>query len=142
MAQTQSKPADVANFTDRIVRPLTRIFNPLIMRIAGRRWVPMYSPLHHRGHKSGRMYVTPVTAVPRGGWFWLGLAFGEDAGWARNVRAAGECVVRYRGTDYRLVEPVVFEGSAVKTELPPLLRFAMPLIGVRKVLRMRASTAG
>ena len=138
MAKTLSKPTDVTEFTDRIVRPLTRIFNPLIMRVAGRRWVPMYSLLHHRGHKSGRMYVTPVTAIPRGGWFWLGLAFGEEAGWARNVRAAGEAVVRYRGSDYRLVEPVVFEGAAIKAELPPLTRLAMPLLGVRKILRMRA----
>jgi deazaflavin-dependent oxidoreductase (nitroreductase family) len=139
MAQTLSKPADVTAFTERIIRPLTRIFNPFIMLIAGRRWVPMYSLLHHRGHKSGRKYVTPVTAVPRGGWFWLGLAFGEDAGWARNVLAAGECTITYRGANYRLVEPTVFAASAVKAELPPLMRVAMPLIGVRKILRMRAN---
>src|SRR3989475_13210892 len=70
-----SRPSDVPRFVDRIVRQLTHLLNPLILRIAGGRWVPMFSRLHHRGRKSGRIYATPVTAFPRGGWFWFGLAF-------------------------------------------------------------------
>jgi hypothetical protein len=46
-------------------------------------------------------------------------------------------IVRYRGTDYRLVEPLVLEGSAVVSELPPVMRFGLKLIGTPKVLRMR-----
>jgi deazaflavin-dependent oxidoreductase (nitroreductase family) len=135
---SRSKPSDVSGLVDRILRPLTRIFNPLVMRVAGRRWVPMWSLLHHRGHRSGRAYSTPITALPYREFFWISLAFGQDSGWARNILAAGECVLRYRATDYHLVEPVVVDSSAARSELPPLMRFGLPLMGVHKVLRMRA----
>ena len=34
------KPTDVPVFVDRIVRPLTHLFNPLVVRIAGGWWFP------------------------------------------------------------------------------------------------------
>jgi len=132
-----SKPTDVPAFVDRIVRPLTHLFNPLIVRIAGGWWFPMFSLLHHRGHKSGRIYATPVTAFPRGDWFWLGLAFGEDSGWARNVLAAGDAELRYRGSNYHLVEATVVDIADVKSELPAIVRLGSALAGMHKVLRMR-----
>jgi deazaflavin-dependent oxidoreductase (nitroreductase family) len=135
-----SRPADVPGFVDRIIRPLTHVLNPLILRVAGGWWFPMFSLLHHRGHKSGRIYATPVTAFPRGGYFWFGLAFGQDSGWARNVRAAGEADLRYRGADYHLVEPAVVEIADVKSELPKLVRVGSSLMGMHKTLRMREVT--
>src|SRR5881628_3581670 len=98
----KQKPDDVSSIVDRVVRPLTAVFNPMIMRVAGTRFSPMWSVLRHRGRKSGRIYTTPVTAIPRGEWFWLGLAFGEESGWARNVLANGQGDLRYRGVDYHL----------------------------------------
>jgi deazaflavin-dependent oxidoreductase (nitroreductase family) len=112
------------------------------MRVAGGRWVPMWSLLEHRGHRSGRTYATPISAMPRGEFFWISLAFGQESGWARNVLAAGECVLRYRATDYKLVEPVVVDSASVRFELPQLLRFGLPMMGVHKVLRMRSITKG
>jgi deazaflavin-dependent oxidoreductase (nitroreductase family) len=139
-ANAASKPSDVPGFVDRIVRPLTHLFNPLILRIAGGWWFPMFSLIHHRGHKSGRIYATPVTAFPRGGFFWLGLAFGENSGWARNVLAAGEADLRYRGTDYHVAEATVVEIEDVKRELPPVVRYGSALAGMHKVIRMRQIT--
>jgi len=139
-ATNTSKPSDVPGFVDQIVRPLTHLLNPLILRVAGGRWFPMFSLLHHRGHKSGRIYATPVTGFPRGGFFWLGLAFGQDSGWARNVLAAGEADLRYRGADYHLVEARVVEVADVKRELPPIVRLGNALMGMHKVLRMRQIT--
>lgn len=132
-----STATDVPGFVDRVIRPLTHQLNPLILRIAGGRWVPMFSLLHHRGRKSGRIYATPVTAFPRGGWFWFGLAFGESSGWARNVIEAGDADLRYRGTDYHLVEATVVEIADVKSELPPLVRYGSAVAGMHKVMRMR-----
>jgi deazaflavin-dependent oxidoreductase (nitroreductase family) len=122
----------------RFLQPLVGVVNPRIMRLGGKRWTPTISILKHRGHRSGKVYATPVSALPRGGFFWIGLAFGEDAGWTRNVLAAGDCELRYRGTDYRLVEPVVMEHGAAKSQLPLMLRVAGPVVGIHKVLRMRA----
>jgi deazaflavin-dependent oxidoreductase (nitroreductase family) len=126
---------------ERFLRPLIGKVNPRIARLAGTRWSPTFSLLKHRGHRSGQIYSTPVSALPRGGFFWIGLAFGEEAGWMRNVMAAGECELRYRGADYRLVEPVVLERSAARSQLPAMLRIAGPVVGIHKVLRMRAIKA-
>jgi deazaflavin-dependent oxidoreductase (nitroreductase family) len=131
------KPTDMSIF-EKYLRPLIGKVNPRIMGLAGSRWSPTFSILKHRGHRSGRIFATPVSALPRGGFFWIGLAFGEEAGWTRNVMAAGECELRYRGANYRLVEPVVVDGSAVRTQLPLMLRIAGPVVGIHKVLRMRA----
>ncbi len=133
-----SRPAEASGLVDRVIRPLTHLLNPLMLRIAGGWWFPMFSLLHHRGHKSGRLYATPISAMPRGGFFWLAVTFGENAGWVRNIMAAGEADLRYRGVDYHLVEAVMLEGSAVRSELPPVVHYGMPLLGVRKVIRMRA----
>jgi len=133
---------DVPGFVDRIVRPLTHLLNPLIVRIAGGWWTPMFSLLHHRGRKSGRVYATPVTAFPRGGFFWFGLAFGEHSGWARNVIAAGDADLRYRGQDYHLVEAAVVEIADVKSELPPVVRYGSVLAGMSKTIRMRIVKGG
>jgi deazaflavin-dependent oxidoreductase (nitroreductase family) len=126
---------------ERYLRPLIGKVNPRIMGLAGTRWSPTVSVLTHRGHRSGRLYTTPVSALPRGGFFWIGLAFGEEAGWTRNVLAAGECGLRYRGADYRLVEPVVVQRTAVTSQLPVMLRMAGPVVGIHKILRMRAIRA-
>ena len=138
--RTEMSRSDVPGFVDRIVRPLTHLFNPLILRIAGGWWFPMFSLLRHRGHKSGRVYKTPVTGFPRGGYFWLGLAFGENSGWARNVLAAGDADLRYRGTDYHLVEATVVELADVKDEVPSIVRIGSAVGGMHKTLRMRIAT--
>ena len=134
---TASKSSDIPGFVDRIVRPLTHLFNPLILRIAGGWWFPMFSLLHHRGHKSGRIYATPVTGFPRGGFFWLGLAFGQKSGWARNVLAAGDAYLRYRGSDYHLVEATVVATAEVTDELPRVVRLGAAAFSMPNVLRMR-----
>src|SRR5260370_6934849 len=113
-----SRATDVTRFVDRIVRPLTQLCNPFILRVAGGRWFPMFSLLHHRGHKSGRIYATPVTGFPRGGFFCLGLAFGQNSRWARNVLPAGAPALRFRAADYHLVEATVVHGTATPYDLP------------------------
>jgi len=133
----RTQKAYVPGFVERIVRPLTRVLNPLIMRFAGGWWFPMFSVLRHRGRRSGRLYSTPVSAMPRGEFFWLGLTFGEDAAWARNILAAGECELRYRGSDYHLLEPAVLDASTARSALPPVMAFGLAMLGVPKVLRMR-----
>jgi deazaflavin-dependent oxidoreductase (nitroreductase family) len=134
------KPAEMSVFA-RYLGGLVDKVNPRIMGLAGRRWALTASVLKHRGHRSGRIYSTPVSSLPRDGFFWIGLAFGEDAGWTRNVMAAGECELRYRGADYRLVEPVVVDRSAVRSQLPLFLRIAGPAVGIHRILRMRGIKA-
>jgi hypothetical protein len=44
------------------VSPITKILNPLIRKLAGRRHVSMAAQIRHVGRRSGRPYVTPVPA--------------------------------------------------------------------------------
>ena len=59
--RTKSQPAYPSPLVRHVVRPMTRVLNPAIRRLAGRRH-PALARLGHRGRRSGREYVTPVSA--------------------------------------------------------------------------------
>src|SRR5579864_4989317 len=82
------------------LRPMTKVLNPLIRRLAGRKHFNQAARLTHLGRRSGRAYVTPVSARPGGGHFWVALTFGTGSDWCRNVVAAGGCSLRWHGRDY------------------------------------------
>jgi deazaflavin-dependent oxidoreductase (nitroreductase family) len=84
---------------------LTRLLNPVIVRLAGRRHVRFAAQIHHTGRRSGRGYVTPASARLAGDTFIIPLTFGNGSDWSRNVRAAGGCTIRLNGIDYRAVQP-------------------------------------
>ena len=86
------------------MRPLTKILNPLMVRLAGRPFFPM-AQIHHVGRRSGKAYVTPVSARIRGEVLLIGLTFGNQSDWSRNVRAAAGCIVRLGGRTYRATSP-------------------------------------
>jgi deazaflavin-dependent oxidoreductase (nitroreductase family) len=83
--------------TQHVVRIAARFLNPLVVLIAGRRWMPILGILHHRGRRSGRAYATPLGMRHWGNYFVMPRTFGEDAAWYRNVLAAGGCSVKYLG---------------------------------------------
>ena len=125
----------------RFIRALARFVNPLTLLIAGRRWMPVVGVIHHRGRKSGRMYATPLGMRPLGDAFAMPRTFGENAAWYLNVKAAGWCVVTYRGREYTLVEPQVIEYSAAAPAFPRYELLQFRLIGINEYLRMRQAPA-
>ena len=112
----------------RIVRHDARLgakrlkrYNAFILPIAGRRTSP-YALLRHTGRRSGRTYPTPLGAYRFGDGFVLGLTYGPDAEWCRNVVASGYAVLRWHGQDYALERPEVIPMN------PRVLRaFPLPL---------------
>jgi deazaflavin-dependent oxidoreductase (nitroreductase family) len=125
-----------------IVRAAARLINPPILLIAGRRWMPVLGVLRHRGRLSGRMYATPVGMRPLGDSFVIPRTFGEHAAWYRNVRAAGWCVVTYRGSDYTLVGPEVVDYASASAAFPRYERWQFRLVGINEYLRLRQAPAG
>ena len=107
----------------RLVRatlgPLTRILNPAIVKLAGRRHVRFAARLSHTGRRSGRRYVTPVGVRLAGDTFIIPLTFGSQSDWSRNVRAAGGCEIRLNGTDYRADRPELADGEQVREVIRP-----------------------
>ncbi len=66
------------------IRPMTRVFNPVMHRVAGSKHVSMAAQIHHRGRNTGRPFVTPASARLVGDTFWIPLTFGTRSDWVRN----------------------------------------------------------
>ncbi len=126
----------------RAVRFLARLINPVTLLIAGRRWMPIVGVLRHRGRKSGRMFATPLGMRPLGDSFVMPRTFGDSAAWYLNVKAAGWCVVTYKGHDYTLVEPQVIDYATAAPAFPRYELLQFRLVGINEYLRMRHAPAG
>ena len=80
------------------VRRISRIFNPLQMKSAGKPGA-FASIIRHTGRASGRAYATPVGAIASEGGFIVSLPYGTRAHWVRNVLAAGSATLVSEGAD-------------------------------------------
>jgi deazaflavin-dependent oxidoreductase (nitroreductase family) len=119
--------------TRRVIRSVARVVNPLVLRFAGRRHVPVLGVIHHRGRRTGRDYATPLGIRPAAsGGFVMPLTFGEAAGWYRNVRAADWCVITWRGSDHTAANPVIVGRAAAMPAFPRYERPALRLIGIHQ----------
>ena len=122
----------------RAVRFVARFINPLVLVVAGRRWMPVVGILHHRGRRSGREYDTPIGMRPLGGAFVIPRTFGENAAWYQNLKAAGEGRITYLGRRYRVVEPEVVDYATARPAFPRYERAQFRFIGINEYLRLRA----
>lgn len=139
IAHTAIHSTSLGPRTRRVVRSVARFVNPVILQIAGRRWMPILGILHHRGRRTGRSYATPLGMRPLGNSFIMPRTFGEHAAWYRNVLAAGACTVTYRGRDYALVEPEVIDYVTAAPAFPRYERLQFRLIGINEYLRLRVA---
>jgi deazaflavin-dependent oxidoreductase (nitroreductase family) len=126
----------------RVIRAAARVLNPLALKIAGKRWMPILGILHHRGRRTGHAYATPLGMRPLGDSFFLPRTFGANAAWYQNVQAAGWCVVSYLGKDYTLVQPEVVDIATAAPAFPRYERLQFRLIGINEFLRLRRAPAG
>ena len=127
----------------RLIRSVARVVNPLVLRLAGRRHMPVLGILHHRGRRTGNEYATPLGIRPApGGGFVMPLTFGEAAGWYRNVRAAGSCVITWRGSDHAVAGPVIVDDETALPAFPGYERLALRLIGIRQFVWLRSAQGG
>jgi hypothetical protein len=127
-------------FVRAVMGRMTRVFNPLIGRMAGRRHVKMAAQIHHRGRRSGATYMTPASARLDGGAFWIPLTFGPGSDWCRNVRAAGECTITWKGVDYLATRPIVIDRAAALSSargaFKPQERLMLRVLGIHHFLRL------
>jgi deazaflavin-dependent oxidoreductase (nitroreductase family) len=119
------------------IRTLAMAIAPLGTALAGRRWFPLYAIVRHAGRTSGTAYATPVAAVAvPDGWL-IPLPFGDRTQWAKNVFAAGQAGLRWRGAEHRIADPAIVQLDDVATLLPGPIRFAARRIGIRQFVRVR-----
>src|SRR4051812_32278800 len=77
-----------------------RATSPVVRVLAGRRYFPAWAVVHHRGRVSGRSLAVPVSVVATPTGFVINLPWGARTNWVRNVLAAGECTIRWKGVDH------------------------------------------
>ena len=124
-----------------VLTPMTKMLNPIIGKLAGRRHVPM-AQLQHVGRRTGRTYVTSVGArlTRGGGGVLIPLTFGNQSDWARNVSAAGGCSVHINGAEYRVMNPqflgVTDAKPAIRVSFHAVERFVFKVLGIKQFMRL------
>lgn len=86
--------------------------------------VPLWAVIHHRGRRSGTEYATPIAVVPTldKGVVMIGLPWGTNTNWARNVVAAGGASLTWKGREHWLTDPRIVEGPDAGALAKPLFR--------------------
>ena len=129
-----------------VLRPMTKVLNPLIRKLAGRRHFWMAAQMWHVGRRSGRRYMTPVGARRSGDLVVIPLTFGNRSDWSQNVRAAGGCSIRLKGRDYQATRPeflsVQEAQPLVRSAFSPLERASFRMLGIRQVMSLHVVQIG
>ena len=115
---------------------LSRLTNPLTLRLAGKHWNPIFAVVVHTGRRSGRSYRTTVAARRIEGGFIISLAFGPQVDWYRNPMAAGSATVRWRGTDYAVTDLEVIDAEIGRAAFHPVQRLLVRLAGISGYVRL------
>jgi deazaflavin-dependent oxidoreductase (nitroreductase family) len=129
--------------TRRVIRAVARVVNPVVLRIAGRRHMPILGIVRHRGRKTGRQFATPLGVRPAsGGGFVIPLTFGGASQWYRNIQANGWCVITYRGVDHTVARPVVVDRATAGPAYPRYERLALRSIGINEFVWLTEASTG
>lgn len=108
--------------------------------LAGRRVLPLYGILEHRGRTSGRVYRTPVVVRGAGDAFLIPIPFGEATQWAKNVLAAGEATIVSGGRKVGATEPRVIDRSEAQPAFNRVERWAMRRAGIDRFMWLRRAS--
>jgi deazaflavin-dependent oxidoreductase (nitroreductase family) len=130
-------------FVRLVIGPLSKLLNPLVGTFAGRRFIPVIARVHHVGRRSGTPYVTSTGAGVVGTTIVIPLTFGNRSDWARNVRAAGQCVVQLGGKSYRATRPRFVDAADAKhlvvQSFNAVNRLSFRMFGIRQYLFLQTT---
>jgi len=93
--------------------------------------------IEHRGRASGKVYHTPVVVRSTNDGFILPMPWGERTDWYRNVRAAGECVIRWKGRNYQMVQPELTNIAAAQESFNAIARLFIARLRINHFLHLR-----
>lgn len=136
------RPIPPSRFVRLVMRPMTKLLNPLVRRVAGGRHMKMAALVLHRGRASGREYATPTSARLSGERFLVPLTFGSESDWSRNIRAAGGGQIRWRGRDYDVSGPEIYLAKDIRPQLKQAFRaperLGFKVMGIRSIMCLDA----
>src|SRR5207253_407105 len=137
MTSVQRSGLQLGPRTRSVIRLVATFVNPVVMLIAGRRWMPVVGILRHRGRRSGRSYASPLGMRPDGDSFVMPLTFSVSAAWYRNVLASGSASVTYLGRTYMVRDPEVIDYETARRAFPRYERLQFRVLGINQYLRLR-----
>src|SRR2546430_884595 len=137
MTSVQRSGLQLGPRTRSFIRFVATFVNPVVMLIAGRRWMPVVGILRHRGRRSGRSYASPLGMRPDGDSFVMPLTFSVSAAWYRNVLASGSASVTYLGRTYMVRDPEVIDYETARRAFPRYERLQFRVLGINQYLRLR-----
>jgi deazaflavin-dependent oxidoreductase (nitroreductase family) len=80
-------------------------FNEMVLRrLAGH---AAFADLEHVGRRSGMVRHTPVRAFRRHDQVVIGINFGRESDWLKNIQAAGRCRIRLGSEQLELGAPTI-----------------------------------
>jgi deazaflavin-dependent oxidoreductase (nitroreductase family) len=142
--QPSTTPSPPPAFARIVLRPIARTINPLMCRLAGRRYASFVSIVYHQGRRSGRQYATVVEGRVFGDRVVVPLAFGTEAEWCRNLRAAGRGHIKWRGKEYEITSPQIFTYESIRPLIrdafPTWVRITFPVMGFNRFLVMKVAS--
>ncbi len=112
------------------------LLNPLMLRLAGRRWW-YASVVEHTGRCSGKRYATPIVADRVGDHLLVPLPYGTQVDWVRNVLTAGEATVVSKGHTYRVTSPELIGATQALPLLARDRRRTFERVSIGHFLRAR-----
>lgn len=94
-------------------RRLVNATAPFAKALAGRRGVPLWALIRHQGRRSGTAYETPIAIVPTrdSSLIMIGLPWGRDTNWARNVMAGAGASLRWKGREVTVTTPRIVDPA-------------------------------
>jgi deazaflavin-dependent oxidoreductase (nitroreductase family) len=120
---------------NRIRRYARDVGNPRQLKSAGTPGANA-SILRHTGRKSGKQYQTPVTATRTADGFVIGLPYGPNTDWLKNVLANGSTTVVFQGSSYECDEPKVISSTEAAPDFSARERRTLRLMGVDECVRL------
>lgn len=135
-----TRPADTpataqpSSFAWRMASRTIALSKPL----AGRKFFPLWGIVQNRGRKSGRELSVPVVVRGIDGGVLIPLPWGPKTNWVRNVLAAGECVVVWKGVARQMGRPEVVGADAAGQAFGGFQRKAAERFGITSYLSLQA----
>lgn len=98
---------------------LNHTLNPVTRRLARTSFGP-FILVRHVGRRSGKVYETPIIVSPVEDFFVIGLTYGYDVNWHKNVVSAGGCTLAHHGREYAIkaIEPLDVETGRAPFPFP------------------------
>ena len=122
------------------VRVYKHVFNPAMLRLAGRKhWYA--SVIRHSGRRSGKQYGTPIVAEPVTDGFIVPLPYGTRVDWLRNVLTTGGATMQVSGRTYNVVHPEIIGAETARPLLSSRRRRLYDRFAVHNYVKLTTAPA-